>query len=608
MNSVKSNAVLSDNDRLSPDISPSLTALHRRDVLKYGGLAALLCGLPSIAKAATVSPVETIAALPHDNQPFSAVINGYQEHVIIRWGDPLQPMQPFSLAEMTPERQLHCVGISCDYTAFFPLPKNSKNSQHGLLTINHEFPNPSLMHADATRPDAAHTRLEQAAVGVSIVEVRRQGQQWQVVTDSPYNRRLTALDTLYHIKGHAAGSKRLQTLQDPTGTRVMGMMGNCAGGVTPWGTLLTCEENISHFFAGHTDIEEQNYQRLGIGQQCKYPWWSAHDPRFDLQQTPNEANRYGWVVEIDPYNPKSTPVKRTSLGRFKHETATVVLSKNQHVVVYSGDDQQFEYLYKFISKDPYIPGRSTDHLLDTGTLYVAKFAENNTMTWLPLVFGNTPLTPDNAFHSQADVLIETRRAADLLRATTLDRPEGISIHPHTGDVYVSLTNNSLRTAAQVDDVNPKANNTTGQILRLQPGEDDHASLAGKWDLFLLGGRNHNEASGEWLACPDNLLFTEQGQLLIGTDGMGDVADINDGLYMADATGAVKQLYRCPLGAELTGMSQTPDQRTLFISVQHPGNGSTWGNPSTRWPDFKDGTPPRCSVVAITRTNGGRIGG
>jgi secreted PhoX family phosphatase len=330
------------------------------------------------------------------------------------------------------------------------------------------------------------------------------------------------------------------------------------------------------------------------------------------------------VVEIDPYEPGAPPVKRTALGRFKHEGCTSTLAKDGRVVLYSGDDERFEYVYKFVTSRPWSPNdrAANRDLLDEGRLFVARFNADGKVEWLPLVQGQGPLTAENGFASQGDVLLKTRLAADLLKPTPMDRPEDIETNPVNGRVYVVLTNNGARKPDQVDRANPRATNDHGHILEIAPKDGDHGSAEGAWSIFLLAGKPGQDAGARyhratsdngWLSCPDNIAFDSKGRIWIVTDGAPQAAGVADGVYGADTMGFGRALTRCfyqaPTGAEVCGPIFAPDDTTFFLAIQHPGEDrdSTFEKPSTRWPDFKEGMPPRPAVIAITRKGGGPIG-
>lgn len=565
------------------------------------------------------------------------VAKGYKASYLIGWGDPVEGNAPaFDPMNQTAAAQEKQFGYNNDYIGYLPLPAGSNNSEHGLLCINHEYTNAHLMFPGVEKKDIVDTLtheqalVEIAAHGHSVVEIKKTDGTWEIMQPSGYNRRISALSTPMKLSGPAAGHDRLKTSADPTGYDVIGTLNNCAGGRTPWGTILFAEENFHGYFGGDPakTAEARNYKRYGLKEKSRYAW-SRHVDRFNLDKEPNEPNRFGWMVEFDPYDPTSVPVKRTSLGRFKHEGATTIVNKDGRVVVYTGDDQRFDYIYKFVSNGRLDPNnRSANRdLLDDGTLFVAKFNDDGTLNWLPLVWGTGPLTPENDFASQADVLIETRRAADLLGATPMDRPEDVEPNPVTGVVYAMLTNNTKRKPEQVDAVNPRANNKDGHVLEMIPpggrGIDaDHAALTFRWDLPVICGdpskpedkaKYHADVSANgWLTTPDNCAIDAKGRLWISTDG-APKSGIADGIWAMDTEGPGRALtrhfFRAPRGAEVCGPEFTPDGTTLFCAVQHPADekNSTFAAPTTRWPDFKDGMPPRPSVVAITKDGGGTIG-
>lgn len=626
----------------------------RRSVLK-GALAAS-------AISATVSPLALLAADRAKAAGASAfsfteltagvdadhhVAEGYDADVLLRWGDPLFANAPaFDPTAQTAEKQRRQFGYNNDYVGFVPL---EGSSEHGLLVVNHEYTNAHLMFPGIvtivekegkkvveTAPLSNElVDIEMAAHGGSIVEIRKVDGKWQIVADSPYNRRITA-DTEIELTGPAAGHDRLKTSADASGTKVLGTINNCAGGVTPWGTYVTAEENFHGYFSGELPAdhsEAKNYERYGVPE-GSYDWANFYD-RFDVSKEPNEPNRFGWIVEIDPLDANSVPKKRTALGRFKHEGAESIVAKDGRVVFYLGDDERFDYVYKFVTSGTFNPDdrAANMRLLDSGTLYVAKFSEDGTLTWMPLVHGEGPLTAENGFEGQADVLIEARLAADLLGATKMDRPEDIQPNPINGKVYVNLTNNTKRKADQVDAPNPRAENAFGHIIEIVEADGDFAATSGKWEILLKCGNpavaevgaSFSTATTEdgWFGMPDNMAIDSDGRLWIATDGQGPKATgRTDGIWAVDTEGEAratsKLFYRVPVGAEMCGPLLTPDMTTMFVAVQHPadegenwpefGRPSYYEDPSTRWPDFKDDMPVRPAVVAITKQGGGKIAG
>ena len=550
---------------------------------------------------------------------------GYQSNILMKWGDHLfdstAEFDPYAQSEA---EQLNRFGFNNDYIGFLPL---NQSGTQGLLCINHEYTSPWLMFPNVTKgfPDSMTyelAKIEMAAQGGSIVEVKLERGGWHPVIGSKYNRRITPHETPMQITGPASGHKRLQTSSDITGSMVAGTMNNCAGGITPWGSWLMAEENFNLYFLGNLEDdhpEARNHKRYGLSRALVN--WGLYEKRFNIEEEPTEPNRFGWIVEVDPLNPNAMPKKRTALGRFKHEGAETVLAPDGRVVVYMGDDQRFDYVYKFISKSPYESKGMNENLLDEGTLYVARFNEDGTVDWLPLIFGQGPLTIENDFDSQAEVLIETRRAADLLGATPMDRPEDIQPDATTGRAWVMLTNNDRRTKKQTDKANPRADNQTGHIIEIIEPNKDFAATRSRWEILVKCGDPSDESNASWhvtttdngwFGSPDNAEVDEQGRLWVSTDGNQDTGAA-DGIWMIEtngyARGKSKAFFRAPLGAEVSGPQFSPDFRTLFLAVQHPGDteGSNFENPATRWPDFDQQLPPRPSIIAVRRDDNQKIG-
>ncbi|WP_134496617.1 PhoX family protein [Microvirga pakistanensis] len=621
------------------------TRFNRRDLLRGSlAVAAISATLGSRALAANEQPAKqasTMAAFDFEEIEAGVdqthhVAEGYDAQVLLRWGDPIFADAPeFDPMNQTAEKQARQFGYNTDFIGFIPL---DGSADHGLLVANHEYTNEELMFPGVGVQDAKDANfgkmtkelvdIEIAAHGGAVVEIRRVGGRWQVVKDSKYNRRITAA-TPMDITGPAAGHDRMKTSADATGRKVNGMINNCAGGVTPWGTWLSCEENFNGYFWGKLaddHAEAKNYKRYGIGTPA-YAWGKYYD-RFDLVKEPNEANRFGWVVEIDPFDPSFVPKKRTALGRTKHEGAAGITNSDGRYVVYLGDDERFDYVYKFVTAGKVDPQNRAANLglLDEGTLYVAKYNPDGTGVWLPVVHGQGPLTEANGFKSQADVLIETRRAADLLGATKMDRPEDIEANPQTNRVYVMLTNNTRRKEDQVDPANPRANNAFGHIVEMMPEGGNHAATTFTWEVLVkcgdpsvasVGATFSSETTKNgWFGMPDNCAIDSQGRLWVSTDGNNAKATGRaDGLWALETEGekrgTSKHFFRVPVGGELCGPFFTPNDESLFLAVQHPGEAeegatSTFENPITRWPDFKDNMPTRPSVLVITKRGGGKI--
>jgi uncharacterized protein len=630
-----------DGIAVNPSTEPAIGELiSRRTMLK--GMAATgafgLFGCASTGETQSGSDGSaplTFAELGRSTSENHQVAPGYNAQVLIRQGDPIRKGAPlYRPGQQTAGEQEVQFGTDNDFIAYMPLPRGSSNSNRGLLGVNHENHRAHLCFpgVDGKTPlTRQQCEVQMAAQGFTVIEIAKEGNNWRLVEDSRYNRRIST-STAMRVAGPAAGSPRMRTNADPSGTRSFGTFNNCAGGWTPWGTMLTGEENIQNYFSGDpgTGPEAAARKRYGITGKGRYADWGRYFDRFNMDKEPNEANRFGWVVEIDPYDPASPPVKRTALGRCAHEGATYALSHDGRVAIYMGDDARMEYVYKFVTEGKYDAANleANRDLLDRGTLYAARFEANGRMRWLPLVHGQGPLTAANGFASQADVVIEARRAAQLLGATPMDRPEDVEAHPVTGRVYVVLTYNDQRKPDQVNVANPRGPNKHGHIVEIVPplvgGKPDHAATECEWGFFLLGGDPRVAEHGAryaspvspngWLAAPDNVAFDPKGRIWISTDGQDDWAGFNDSLYGATVSGASRGATRCffngPTGCEICGPCFTPDGRTLFLAIQHPGDdkGSSFDKPSTRWPDFRGDLPPRSSVLAITRADGGEIGG
>jgi len=547
--------------------------------------------------------------------PNANVSTDYRFQVLIPWGDPLEPSGPAFKFPPSAEDQALQIGGGHDGMSFFPLTQEStslaslvfKSSSKGMLAINQEFiTNFALLGKDVPE-NIEEVRTSQHAHGVAVVAIEKIGGVWQQV-ESPNARRIHA-NSLVRFSGPVAGSEYIQT---PNGNVPLGTVNNCANGETPWGTYLTCEENFNGYF-GTVDetgspvldtpwepTEEQ--QRYGFSEFGFAYFWHKYDRRFNLADPDfkNEENRYGWVVEIDPHDGTQVPVKRTALGRFKHEGATFASGDGNRAVVYMGDDQRFDYIYKYVSSDDWEVMRANGvSPLDEGTLYVARFDDDGTGEWLPLNMDVPELAA--RFDNQAELLTFTRIAADIVGATPMDRPEWSAIGPD-GQVYFTLTNNSNREPGQEDAANPLAPNPDGHIIRFDDGNRTGTSFT--WDIFLFAADTRNTENV--FTDPDGLFIDEDGRIFIETDG-GQPNDLNNQLLVSDVNdpGNIRRLFTGPAGCEITGFCMTPDRRTAFFNVQHPGNGDV---SVSNFPAPFDGvSQPRDATIVLTRKNGGIIG-
>lgn len=608
--------------------------MSRRDVLRTGFSAGLLMlGGASIAKmiaAPTLSPTGlNFTPISSHTGDSILVSEGYGVQTVVRWGDPMNPDCPeFNQTTQSADQQAQSFGYNSDFVGFMPLPFGSKNSTHGLLAVNFEYVNHEMMFPVTEAKDLTEEQVQicTEAVGFGVIEIKKMGAQWQTIVDSKFNNRWTA-NSKMRVAGPAAGSDRMKTATHPAGDHCTGTMSNCSAGKTPWGTVLSGEENFQDMFANGSTLmdakEKRSAKRYGLpGGDSEYRW-EQHQSRFNLALHPNEANTFGWVVEIDPYDPTWMPAKRTSLGRIRHEAATTHVTKDGRVVMYSGDDARFEYVYKFVCTRPYDPAdrKANRDILDEGVLYVARFNDDGSGVWLPLVYGQGPLNAENGFDNQADVVIDVRIAADLLGATKMDRPEDIEVNPVNEKVYIVCTNNVDRGKegkSGPDKSNPRSDNKHGHIVELIETGNDHAATTFTWELFLVCGdpadpetyyAGFPKSQVSKISCPDNICFDAKGNLWIATDGQTKTLKLHDGFFAVPTEGPergkLQQFMAAVPGAEVCGPEFTPDGKTVFLAIQHPGEGSTYDKPSTSWPE-KQGIP-RPSVIAITKDDGGIIG-
>ena len=638
-------------------------AIARRSLL--GGAAASSAALmvgglanPGIATAVTGTGVAqpvgelTFGPVAPNKRDNVTVPVGYDYDVLVGWGDKVVEGAPrFDVFDQTPEAQAQQFGYNCDYVTVRPIP--GKRGRFALV-VNHEYTDENLMFPTGRYTANQVRRIAMMAHGMSVVEIERGRQpgSYQRVrpTNTSINRRIT-VDTPFEVTGPAAGAARLKTRADRTGTRVLGTLNNCAGGETPWGTVLSGEENFNQYFEASDGLDPryvESYERYGIAEVADPPRsWYKVDPRFDLSVEPHEPFRFGWIVEVDPLDPTSTPKKRTMLGRLKHEGATIVLSEAGRVVAYTGDDERGDYMYRFVSRRRFRDGgtkadrRHNMRLLDHGTLYVARLRDeerdpapeyDGVGRWIPLCSDQESFV---AGMTVADVLIDTRLAADQVSPTRMDRPEDIEVNPGNGRVYVALTNNEDRgTDYPADEANPlessqvreepggplvtATGNRNGYILEITPRGGNHGSERFDWVLMLVCGdpeapetyfAGYPKQQVSPISCPDNVTFDRRGNLWISTDG--NQLGSNDGMFAVPTRGPqrgnVMQFLTVPLGAETCGPYIARDQQTVFNAVQHPGeiDGATFEDQASTWPHTNRYPIP--SVIATYRVDGQRIG-
>jgi secreted PhoX family phosphatase len=568
-----------------------------------------------------------------------SVPSGYATTVVASWGDPVVAGAPvFDPLKQTPESAALQFGYNCDYVGILPLDR-----KHSLLVVNHEYTNEELMFpGDGTYDADTIRKIAIQSHGMSVLKIkRRRNGSFEAVhpRESAYNRRITGTSK-FKIVGPAVGDARLKTTTDPSGQAVLGTFNNCAGGITPWGTVLSGEENFNQYFESTTGTLDPryttSYKRYGIAAPVSRGW-SGVDPRFDLSKEPHEPFRFGWIVEIDPYDRRSTPRKHTMLGRFKHEGANVTISDDGYAVAYMGDDERGDYLYKFVSKKKFRRGDSGSArrhnltLLTEGTLYVAKLTGDGTEDgefdgtgeWIALTSDSKSFVDGM---SVADVLIDTRLAADKVAPTKMDRPEDVDVNPVNGKIYAALTNNSNRgTTFPVDEANPiaeshtrddldgplikKSGNRNGYVLELTEDGSDHSGTTFRWTLLLVCG--DPEAPETYFAgfpkdkvspisCPDNVAFDSRGNLWVSTDG--NVLGSNDGIFRVPLRGSrrgqVQQFLSTPVAAEACGPFISHRDEAVWVAVQHPGEatGSTYDQPVSTWPHTHDFPRPSVAVA------------
>jgi secreted PhoX family phosphatase len=594
----------------------------------------------AVAKPGTAGlAFQPIAPVPASTDALT-VPAGFTWQPIIRWGDPLFAHSPeFDITAQTPEAQAGQFGYNSDYLDILADP----SGKTGVLVNNHEYVNPNIMFptpAATTAESRIRGGIYKAAQGLSVVEIRRDavGQPWSYVRGGRRNRRIT-VETVFELTGPAAGTASVKTAADPAGRWVRGTLGNCAGGTTPWGTILSGEENFDGYFAWAADTPQQKRYR-STSSASTSTGWEKYDPRFDAHNADfvNEPNRFGYIVEIARTDPTSTRRKHTAMGRFKHEGANVIVAEDGRVVAYMGDDERNDYMYKFVSKNTISGSRKKNlTLLSEGDLYVAKFSGDSPAgeitgtgklpsdgefdgsgQWLPLTQNGRSVVP--GFTTEG-VLVCTRLAADAVGATKMDRPEDVEPNPKTGKVYAALTNNSTRGGSTnpVDEANPVTGNRYGHVIELtETAGQSGTSFA--WSILLVCGdpsvfpytyfAGFPKQLVSPLSCPDNVAFDSAGDLWISTDGAPGTIGYNDGLFKVTlegpSRGRVEQFLAVPREAETCGPVIHDAEGLVFVAVQHPGENGSFVSQTSLFPDYGSSAPgdvpnaPRPSVVRVFR--------
>jgi secreted PhoX family phosphatase len=602
--------------------------VSRRNLLKTGGalgasgfLAGTSAFAANITQATTLMGFSQVAMSTEDTV---VLPEGYQHEVLVAWGDPIVKRGAKFSVTNTAEDQLTQFGDNTDGMSLFHLTDKhgGLDDSRAVMAVNSEYINKKFMHThkgDALTADDVKKEIAGHGVNVFEVERNRKG-QWRVDKKSKFNRRLHGHANEFVMTGPVAGNALLKTAADPSGKNIVGTFNNCGNGQTPWGTYLTCEENFNGYFGAPEGTEFTKEQAAyGLSESgFGYNWWPTED-RFNLAKHPNEANRFGWIVEIDPMDPTSKALKRSALGRFKHENAALTLSADGHAIVYMGDDERGEFIYKFVSEKKYIEGNRVHNmtLLEDGTLFAAKFNDNGSGDWVELTLGKNGLTKENGFESQEYILVYARIAARFVGATTMDRPEWVACHPSSPMVFCTLTNNKYRgekDTQPLNAANPRGKNPFGHIVRWVPENRDHMSNRFGWDIYAMAGNpitqtgamagSDNVNADNMFNSPDGLAFDADGRLWIQTDGNYKNEGIFEGqgnnqMLCADpVTGHIRRFMVGPRGCEITGITFTNDQRTVFVGIQHPNDG---------WPNAEKDGVPRSAVIAITREDGGLIG-